>query len=112
MEIHFADPELVPAAFVSLASALQSSGVDFNTVRNCSIPATEIWLAYPLNHRKEALLSYAAHVGEQQTARVAVQAGSPRGQINNHDSINTPQELIWEARNSREHSKENRERTS
>jgi len=79
MEIHFADPERVPEAFISLASALQSSGFDFNTVRNCSIPATEIWLAYPLNNRKKPLLSYAAHVGEQQAAGVAVQAGSPRG---------------------------------
>ena len=112
MEIHFADPERVPAAFSSLASALHSTGFEFYTVRNSSIPATEIWLAYPLNDREKTLLSCAAQVGEQQSARVAVQAGSARGQTDKHASINARHELIWEARHSREHSKENRERTS
>ena len=32
MEIHFADPERVPAAFTSLAATLQSSGFDLNTL--------------------------------------------------------------------------------
>jgi hypothetical protein len=78
MEIHFADPERLPAAFSSLASALQSSGFDFNTVGNSSIPAAEIWLTYPLNDRNKTLLSCAARVEEQQAAAVAVQSGSPR----------------------------------
>ncbi len=78
MEIHFTDPERVPAAFNSLAAALQSSGFDFNTLRNSSIPVTEIWLTYPLNDRSKTLLSCAAQVGELQAAAVAAQSGSPR----------------------------------
>jgi hypothetical protein len=80
MEIHFADPQRVPAAFTSLAAALQSSGFDFNPLRNSSIPATEIWLTYPLNDRNTTLLSCAARVEEQQITAFAVQSGSPRGQ--------------------------------
>jgi hypothetical protein len=111
MEIHLADPEQVPATFISVASALQRGGFDFNTVRNCSIPATEIWLAYPLNGRSKTLLSCAARIGEQQAATVAIQSGSPRGQTDNHGFINARQELIWDANNWRERGKENRERT-
>ena len=88
MEIHFADPEQVPAAFNSLATALQSSGFDFNSLGNSSVPETEIWLTYPLNDRNKTLLSCAARVGEQQAAVVAVQSGSPRGQKDNHGFIN------------------------
>jgi hypothetical protein len=72
MEIHFADPERVPAAFTSLAAALQRSGFDFNTVGDSSIPATEIWLTYPLNDRNKTLLSCAAPVEEQQAAAITV----------------------------------------
>jgi len=87
MEIHFADPEQVPAAFNSLATALQSSGCDFNSLGNSSVPVTEIWLTYPLNNRNKTLLSCAARVGEQQAAAVAVQSGSLRGQTDNRASI-------------------------
>lgn len=87
MEIHFADPERVPAAFTSLAATLQSSGFDLNTVGNSSIPATEIWLTYPLNDRNKTLLSCAARVAEQQTAAVAVESGSLRRQAENHASV-------------------------
>jgi hypothetical protein len=89
MEIHFADPERVPAAFTSLAAALQSSGFDFNTVGNSSIPATEIWLTYPLNDRNKTLLSCAVRVREQQAVAVAVQSGSPRGQTDNRASVSS-----------------------
>ena len=89
MEIHFEDRERVPAAFSSLAAALESSGFDFDIARNSSIPPTEIWLTYPLNDRKKTLLSCAARVGEQQAERVAVQTGSPRGQTDNHASVPT-----------------------
>jgi len=112
MEIHFADPERVPAAFTSLAATLQSSGFDLNTLGNSSIPETEIWLTYPLNDRNKTLLSCAARVGEQQAAAVAVQSGSPRGQTDNRDSLTGRQELIWEARNLRERGKDNREQMS
>jgi hypothetical protein len=111
MEIHFADPERVPAAFNSLATALQSSGFDFNSLGNSSIPETEIWLTYPLNGRSKTLLSCAARIGEQQAAVVAVQSGSPRGQKDNHGFINARQELICDANHWRERGKENRERT-
>ena len=87
MEIHFADQERVPAAFTSLAATLQSSGFDLNTLGNSSIPATEIWLTYPLNGRNKTLLSCAARAGEQQAATVAVQSGSPRGQTDNRASV-------------------------
>ena len=87
MEIHFAEPERVPAAFTSLAATLQSSGFDLNTLGNSSIPATEIWLTYPLNDRNKTLLSCAARVGEQQGAAVAVESGSLRGQTDNRASI-------------------------
>jgi hypothetical protein len=87
MEIHFADPERVPAAFTSLAAALQSSGFDLSTLRNSSIPATEIWLRYPLNDRNKTLLSCAARVGEQQAAAVAVQSGSPRGHTDDRAAV-------------------------
>jgi hypothetical protein len=87
MEIHFADPERVPAVFTSMAAALQSSGFDFNTLGNSSISASEIWLTYPLNDRNKTLLSCAARVGEQQAAAVVVQSGSPRGQTDNRASI-------------------------
>jgi hypothetical protein len=86
MEIHFADRERVPAAFTSLAATLQDSGFDLNTLGNSSIPATEIWLTYPLNDRNKTLLSCAARVGEQQAAAVAVQSGSPRGQTDSRAS--------------------------
>jgi hypothetical protein len=111
MEIHLADPERVPATFILLASALQRGGFDFNTARNCSIPATDIWLACPLNGRSKTLLSCAARIGEQQTAVVAVQSGSPRGQKDNYGFTNARQELIWDTNNWRERGKENRERT-
>jgi hypothetical protein len=87
MEIHFADPERVPAAFNSLADTLQSSGFDLNTLGNSSIPATEIWLTYPLNDRNKTLLSCAARVEEQQAAAVAVESGFARGQTDNHASV-------------------------
>jgi hypothetical protein len=87
MEIHFPDPERIPAAFTSLAATLESSGFDLNTLENSSIPATEIWLTYPLNDRNKALLSCAARVGERQAARVAVQSGSPRGQTDSRASV-------------------------
>jgi hypothetical protein len=112
MEIHFADLERVPAAFSSLASALHSTGFEFKTVTNCNVPPSEIWLSYPLNDQETTLLACAAQVEEQQIARVAVQAGLARGQTSKHASINARHELIWEARNSRERGKENRERTS
>jgi hypothetical protein len=84
MEIHFADPEQVPEAFNSLATALQSSGFDFNSLWNSSVPLTEIWLTYPLNDRNKTLLSCAARVGEQQVRRLQTQSGSARGQTDNH----------------------------
>ena len=87
MEIHFADPERVPAAFTSLAATLQSSGFDLNTLGNSSIPATEIWLTYPVNDRNKTLLSCAARVGEQQAAAGAAQSGSPRGQTDNRATV-------------------------
>jgi hypothetical protein len=87
MEIHFADPERVPAAFTSLAATLQSSGFDLNTLGNSSMPASEIWLTYPLNDRNKTLLSCAARVREQQAAAVAVQSGSPRGQTDNRATV-------------------------
>jgi len=87
MEIHFVDPERVPAAFNSLADTLQSSGFDLNTLGNSSIPATEIWLTYPLNDRNKTLLSCAARVEEQQAAAVAVESGFARGQTDNHASV-------------------------
>jgi hypothetical protein len=87
IEIHFADPERVPAAFTSLAATLQSSGFDLNTLENSSIPATEIWLTYPVNDRNKALLSCAARVGEQQATAVAAQAGSPRCQTDSRTSV-------------------------
>jgi len=83
MEIHFADPERVSAAFTSLAATLQSSGFDLNTLGSPSIPATEIWLTYPLNDRNKTLLSCAARIGEQQAAAVAAQSGSLRCQTDN-----------------------------
>jgi len=113
MKIHFADPERVPVAFTSLAATLQSSGFDLNTVENSSIPATEIWLTYPLTDRNKTLLSRAARVGEQQAAAVAVQSGSPRGQTEqSRVRVTGRQELNWEARNSRERGRDNREQTS
>lgn len=87
MEIRFADPERVPAAFTTLADTLQSSGFDLNTLGNSSIPATEIWLTYPLNERNKTLLSCAARVGEQQAAAVAAESGSLRGQTDNRVSV-------------------------
>lgn len=87
MEIHFADPEQVPAAFNSLATALQSSGFDFNSLGNSRIPVTEIWLTYPLNDRNKTWLSCAARVGEQQAAAVAAQSGSARDQTDNHAAV-------------------------
>jgi hypothetical protein len=103
MEIHFADPERVPAAFTSLAATLQGSGFDLNTLENSNIPATEIWLICPLNDRNKTLLSCAARVGEQQAATVGVQSGFPCCQTDkSRDSPAGRQELIWEARNSRE----------
>ncbi len=87
MEIHFADPERVPAAFTSLAATLQGSGFDLNTLENSSIPATEIWLTYPLNDRNKTLLSCAAWVGEQQATAVAAQSGSPRCQPDNSATL-------------------------
>ncbi|HEY2915551.1 MAG TPA: hypothetical protein VGK21_19445 [Candidatus Angelobacter sp.] len=86
-EIHFADPEQIPAAFTSLAATLQSSGFDLNTLENSSIPATEIWLICPLNDRNKTLLSCAARVGEQQAAAVAAQSGSPRCQTDNRATV-------------------------
>jgi len=112
-EIHFADRERVPAAFTSLAATLQSSGFDLNTLENSSIPAAEIWLTYPLNDRNKTLLSCAARAGEQQAAAVAVQSGSPRGQTEqSRVRVTGRQELNWEARNSRERGRDNREQTS
>ena len=87
IEIHFADPERVPAAFTSLAATLQSSGFDLNTLGNSSIPETEIWLTYPLNDRNKTLLSCAAWVGEQQAAAVGAQSGSPHCQTDNRATV-------------------------
>jgi len=87
MEIHFADPERVPAVFTSLAATLQSSGFDLNRLGNSRIPATEIWLTYPLNDRNKTLLSCAAWVGEQQATAVAAQSGSPRCQADNSATV-------------------------
>jgi hypothetical protein len=87
VEIHFTDPEQVPTAFTSLAATLRSSGFELNTLGNSNIPATEIWLTYPLNDRNKTLLSCAARVGEQQAAAVAVQSGSPRGQTDSRASV-------------------------
>ena len=109
MQIHFADPEQVPAAFNSLATALQSSGCDFNSLGNSSVPVTEIWLTYPLNNRNKTLLSCAARVGEQQATAVAVQSGSLG--TNRQSRVRRRQELIWEAPNSRQRGKDNREQT-
>jgi hypothetical protein len=110
MEIHFADPERVPAAFTSLAAALQSSGFDFNTVGNSSIPATEIWLTYALNDRSNTLLSCAAQAEEQQAA-VAVQSGSPRGLTDNYTSVSRGAGVDLGSSYSRERGKDNREQT-
>jgi hypothetical protein len=87
MEIHFADPERVPAAFNLLAATLESSEFDLNTLENSSIPATEIWLTYPLNDRNKALLSCATRVEEQQATAVAAQSGSPRCQTDNRATV-------------------------
>jgi hypothetical protein len=87
MEIHFADPKQVPAAFNSLATALQNSGFDFTSLGSSSVPETEIWLTYPLNDRNKTLLSCAARVGDQQAAAVAIESGSLRGQTDNRASV-------------------------
>ena len=87
MEIHFADPERVPESFTLLAATLQSSGFDLNTLENSSIPATEIWLTYPLNDRNKTLLSCAAWGGEQQATAVAAQSGSPRCQTDSRATV-------------------------
>jgi len=87
MEIHFADPERVPAAFASLAATMQSNGFDLTTLENSNIRANEIWLTYPLNDRNKALLSCAARVGEQQATAVAAQSGSPRCQTDNRTTV-------------------------
>jgi len=69
VQIRVSDPGQVPAVFTLLATALQSSGIDFNTARNSSIPAAEIWLVCPLNGWSRTLLSCAAApVGEQPKA--------------------------------------------
>lgn len=79
MEIHFDDPEQVPAVFNLLAEALQTSGFDFHAARSSGIPTTEIWLTCPLDDPKKMLLSCAALIREHGAAGVAVQA-SPRNQ--------------------------------
>jgi hypothetical protein len=89
MEIHFEAPERVAEAFSSLAAAFESSGFDFDTVRDSSIPLNQIWLTFPLNHHKKMLLSRAARAGEQQAAGVAARAGFPRGPIDDCASVKT-----------------------
>jgi hypothetical protein len=77
MEIRLGDPKEVPATLNLLAVALQRSGVEFRAVRHPGIPATEIWLTFPLHDGKKALVSCAAMVGVQVAQRATAKAGSP-----------------------------------
>jgi len=68
VEIHFDDPEQVPAFFNLLAEALKSRGFELHPARNSGIPATEIWLTCPLDDWKKTSLSCAGLTGEQVAA--------------------------------------------
>jgi hypothetical protein len=115
VEIHFDDAKRVPGTLSSLATALESSGADFNTLQDSSIPATEIWLTYPLDDqiddRKKIVLSCATLAREEQVTGFAFQPGAPHHWIDRESRFH-PQPLIWESGLLPDRDQENRERTS
>ena len=67
-QIHFDDPDQVPAFFQLLAAALKNSGFELHPASSSGIPDSEIWLTCPLNDRKKTSLSCTGPNGERLAA--------------------------------------------